>query len=382
MRESTKTPDASPVKVPALTVGLDVADKYTVICAIDAQGEITERSRVRTTPAAVEKRFRGVERCRVVMEVGGHSPWLSRLIEGSGHEVIVAHTRKVRAISTNESKSDDVDAEMLARLGRVDPKLLSPIKHRGPEAQAHLAMLRARDSLVRSRTLLVNHVRGAVKVSGNRIKKCSTESFARQSAESIPESLKEAHAPLLDQIRALTQVISRYDRRVEQLAAKSYPETGLFERIRGVGALTALAFVLVIEDPKRFRKSRMVGAYLGLRPRRAQSGDSDPQRRITKTGDRLLRRLLVSSAHYILGPFGEDCDLRRWGLKLSERGGKNARKRAVVAVARKLAVLLHYVWTTGVVYNPLNNARTGEPSLRDKQHETKKPGQKRALANV
>jgi len=382
MRESIKTPSVAPVTIPALTVGLDVADKYTIICGIDAQGEIVERSRIRTTPAGVEGRFRGVERCRVVLEVGAHSPWLSRLLKDCGHEVIVAHTRKVRAISDNPSKSDDVDAEMLARLGRVDPKLLSPIQHRGPEAQAHLAVLRARDTLVRSRTLLVNHVRGVIKSSGSRIKKCSTESFARQADDDVPESLREALAPMLKLIESLTEEIRRYDRRVEQIANKSYPETELLRNVRGVGALTALAYVLVIEDPKRFKKSRMVGAFLGLRPRRAQSGDKDPQRRITKMGDRMLRRLLVGSAHYILGPFGEDCDMRRWGLKLCERGGKNAKKRAIVAVARKLAVLLHHMWTTGIVYEPLHKASREEPATSVKKHETVKPGRKRALARA
>ena len=379
MREITKTPHASPVTVPVLTVGLDVADKYTVICAINAHGEAVERSRIRTTSAAVERRFRGVERWRVVLEVGAHSPWMSRLLEECGHEVIVANTRKLRAISSNPSKSDDADAEMMARLGRVDPMLLSPIKHRGPEAQAHLSVLRARDVLVRSRTMLINHVRGAIKSGGSRIKKCSAESFARQSDDCIPDSLRGALAPMLQQIQLLTQEIARYDRRVEQLAAKSYPETELLRKVRGVGSLTALAYVLVIEDPARFSKSRKVGAYLGLRPRRAQSGDSDPQRRITKTGDRMLRRLLVGSAHYIMGPFGEDCDLRRWGLKLCERGGKNAKKRAIVAVARKLAVLLHHMWTTGIAYEPLHQA--GD-SGSVKKHETMKPGRRRAMAQA
>ena len=189
MRESIKTPSAAPVTMPAVTAGLDVSDMYTSICVLDAQGETVERSRIRTTPAGVERKFRGVERCRVVLEVGTHSPWLSRLLDDCGHEVIIADPRKVRAISDNPSKSDDVDAEMLARLGRVDPKLLSPIEHRGPEAQAHLAVLRARDALVRSRTLLINHARGAIKSSGSRIKKCSTESFVRQADDDIPDSL-------------------------------------------------------------------------------------------------------------------------------------------------------------------------------------------------
>lgn len=377
MKQITETPDTLPVAIPDLTMGLDVGDRDTVICTIDAHGEVVERSRIRTSAAAVDRKFRDADRCRVVLEVGAHSPWMSRLLGECGHDVIVANTRKLRAISDNPSKSDDVDAEMLARLGRVDPQLLSPIQHRGVEAQAHLSLLRARDALVKSRTLLINHVRGAIKSSGSRVKKCSSDSFARQSAECIPEALKGALAPLLQQIQSLTEEIARYDRHVEQLCSKSYPETELLRKVRGVGALTSLAYVLVIENPARFSKSRRVGAYLGLRPGRSQSGDRDPQQRITKTGDRMLRRLLVSSAQYIMGPFGEDCDLRRWGMKLCERGGKNAKKRAVVAVARKLAVLLHYMWSTGIVYEPLFQAATSGGS---KKNETIKPGPRKVMA--
>ncbi|MDP9474147.1 MAG: transposase [Actinomycetota bacterium] len=157
-------------------------------------------------------------------------------------------------------------------------------------------------------------------------------------------------------IASLTEKIGDYGRRIEELATERYPESELLRQVQGVGALTALTFVLTLEDPQKFGRSRAVGAYLGLAPGNDQSGDSAPQRRISREGDEMLRRLLVGSAQHILGPFGPDSDLRRHGEKIARRGGKNAKKRAVVAVARKLAVLLHRLWSSGEVYEPLYNA--------------------------
>jgi transposase len=276
--------------------------------------------------------------------------------------VIVANPRKVRAIYDSDSKNDHLDAETLARLGRVDPKLLAPIEHRGAGAQADLARIRSRDALVRSRTLLINHVRGAVKSFGGRLPKSSAGAFPRL-AKHIPEELWPALSPLIDTIGRLTAEIRKFDRELEQLAAQKYPETKTLRQVQGVGSLTSLAFVLTIDDPSRFESSREVGAYLGLRPRQDQSGDINRQLGITKAGDTYMRRILVGSAQYILGPFGRDCDLRRWGLELAKRGAKNAKRRAVVAVARKLAVLLHRLLVTGAEYDPLRSAKRKEARL-------------------
>jgi len=335
------------------TIGIDVGDRKSRMCVLDEAGGIVEEASIATTPAAFERRFRGMPRSRISLESGTHSPWLSRLLEDCGHEVIVANPRKLRLIYENESKDDRVDAEYLARVARLDPKLLVPIEHRGTRAQADRELLRARDALVRTRTGLVNHVRGAVKSMGGRIPKCSTESFAEAAAEHVPEELREAIRPLLVAIASHTKAIRAYDKRIDRTAATRYPETKLLKQVSGVGPVTALAYVVTIEDPTRFKKSRSVGSYFGLRPRKNESGDSKPQLRITKTGDGYVRRLLVQSAQYILGPFGEESDLRSWGLSLAQRGGKNAKKRAVVAVARKLSVLLHRLWSRREVYVPL-----------------------------
>jgi transposase len=294
---------------------------------------------------------------RIAIEAGTHSPWVSRVLEEEcGHEVLVANPRKTRLIYTNKRKTDEIDAENLARLARLDPKLLYPLKHRGEDSQAHLALIRSREALVSCRTQLVNHVRGAVKSFGARLPKCPARSFHNKAPEHIPEALWAALGPILETIGSLTQRICEYDRQLEIICQEHYPETGLLRQVEGIGALTALTFVLTLEDPCRFEKSRTVGAYLGLVPARDQSGDRDPQKHISKEGDEMLRKLLVGSAHYILGPFGSNSDLRRHGQRIASRGGKNAKKRAVVAVARKLAVLLHRLWVTAELYEPLYNA--------------------------
>jgi transposase len=173
----------------------------------------------------------------------------------------------------------------------------------------------------------------------------------------VPEDLWPAVGPVLDEVADLTERIRGYDREIEVLSRERFPEAKLLQQVPGVGPITALAFVLTLEDPARFSRSRMVGSYLGLRPRQRESGSRRPELRITKEGDEFLRWLLVQAAHYIVGRFGPDTDLRRWGLRLLARGGKHARQRAAVAVARKLAVLLHQLWVSGSVYEPLRQER-------------------------
>jgi transposase len=342
-----------------MTVGLDLGDKYSYLCVLDTDsGELLEEGRLRTTPDDLGRRFDSGKQMKIAIEVGTHSSWVNRILHDCGHEVVVANPRKTRLIYGDKRKTDELDAQKLARLARVDPELLYPIDHRGEESQAHLAIIRSRDALVRARTQLINHVRGTVKSFGARLPKCSAESFHKKVADALPSELAEALEDVVATIGSLTETIRDYERRIERVCKENYPqETGLLRQVPGVGALTSLTFVLTLEDPDRFEKSRMVGAYLGLVPGKDQSGDRDPGKPISGEGDEMLRRLLVGSAHYILGPFGPDSDLRRHGEKIAARGGKNAKKRAVVAVARKLSVLLHRLWITGEAYEPLRNAR-------------------------
>jgi transposase len=342
---------------PKMTAGLDIGDKYSYLCLLDTDsGEVIEEGRLRTTPEALRRRFASERPLRIAIETGTHSPWVSRLLEECAHEVLVANARKLRLIYASKQKSDEVDAESLARPARVDPRLLYPLKHRGEDAQAHMAIIRSRQALVDCRTQLVNHVRGAVKSFGARLPKCPARSFHKRASEHIPEALWPALGPVLETIASLTQRIRDYERELETISKEHYPETELLRQVEGVGTLTALTFVLTLEDPYRFEKSRSVGAYLGLVPARDQSGDRDPQKHISKEGDEMLRKLLVGSAHYILGPFGSASDLRRHAEKIASRGAKNAKKRAAVAVARKLCVLLHSLWVSGEIYEPLRNA--------------------------
>ena len=344
-----------------MTVGLDLGDRFSHVLVIDAEGQVVEEGRVATGEEALRQRFSGRPPMRIALETGTHSPWVSRLLEQCGHEVVVANSRKLRLIYENPSKDDRVDAFYLARIARVEPALLSPVQHRAASTQKDLALLRSRDALVSARTQLINHVRGQVKSVGGRLPACSTRAFPKKVSEHTPQSLQPALLPVLEQIASLNDRIKGLERQIQVLADESYPQTKLLRQVGGVGPITSLAFVLTVEAPQRFPKSRTVGAFLGLVPGRKQSGGSDPQRRITKQGDRSLRRLLVNAAHYILGPFGPDCDLRRFGLKIASRGGKNARKRAIVAAARKLAVLLHHLWRSAEVYDPLytENHRAG-----------------------
>jgi len=339
-----------------LTIGLDLGDRYSSYCVLDEAGKILLEQKLPTTQETMKQIFGRMARCRIAMETGTHSPWVSRLLTALGHEVIVAHAQNVRLIVKSRRKDDRIDARTLARLARIDPELLSPVRHRSAQAQLHLTEIRARAGLVSARTALINAARGLVKSYGERLRKCGSFQVSREIGSGLSTELREALQPLLREVESLNERIQEYDRRIEKMAKERYPEVALLKQVKGVGDVIATTYVLRIEDPHRFRKSRDAGCFVGLQPGRRNSGESEPQMHISKQGDEYLRTLLVQGAHYILGPFGEDSDLRRWGQKLAERGGKNAKKRAVVAVARKLAVLLHRLWVSGEVYEPLRNS--------------------------
>jgi transposase len=289
---------------------------------------------------------------RVALEVGTHSPWVSRYLAGLGHEVVVANPRKVQLITHSVRKNDRIDAERLARLARVDPKLLSPIRHRGEQVQADLAVIRARAELVDTRTKLINSARGLAKPMGERLKDCDAEQAGEALGEGMSEATRKVIGPLLKTIEAIHKEIRGYDQQIQEIAGR-YPEIELLTVIHGVGTLIALTFVLTLEDAERFAHSRDVGAFVGLQPKQRDSGNSQPEMGISKAGDRLLRRYLVQGAHGILRQGAPESDLQRWALKKLEGGnGKRAKRRMVVAVARKLAVLMHHLWATGEVYDP------------------------------
>jgi transposase len=342
-------------------IGIDLGDKKSNYCIIDKNAEIVAEGSMATTVTEFDMYFKAMPRSRIALEVGTHSPWTSSLLEKLGHSVCVANPRKVGGgKKKGNRKNDKLDARTLARLLKADPKLLYPIQHRGEKARHSLVLLRARQAVLEVRTKLICAVRGLVKSDGKRLPRCSAESFHKIERTEVPEALRHTLEPLFKQIEFLTEQLKEYGKEVKRMCKEAYPETEILRQPDGVGPIVSLAYILTIENPGRFAKSRDVGAYLGLIPRQYESGDSRPQMRITKTGDRMMRALLVQSAQYILGPFGKDSDLKRHGLKIAARGGKNAKKRAITAVARKLSVLLHSLWVTGEVYEPLRNSTPKE----------------------
>jgi transposase len=353
-----------------LTVGLDLGDRSSRYCILNEAGEKASEDQLSTTKAGLDAIFGRMAACRIALEVGTHSPWVSRHLAGLGHEVIVANPRKVRLITQSVKKNDRMDAEQLARLARVDPALLSPIRHRGPEAQADLAVIRARADLVDCRTKLINTARGLTKPMGERLKSCDADYVKESLADELSEATQRVIRPLLKSVEEMSKQIRVYDEKIQEIE-KGYPETKVLKQVNGVGTLIALTFILTLEDAERFVHSRDVGPYLGLTRKLRESGESQPELGISKAGDMLLRRLLVQAAHCILRDGAPDSDLRMWGLTkvqagAGKKGSKKRKKKAAVAVARKLAVLLHRLWVTGEVYDPEYNRKAVAAAAKGK----------------
>jgi len=341
---------------PDVTVGMDLSDRSAKAVVLNADGVEIDRLSLNLTRKDLESFFKRLPPGRVVFETGTQSPWISWLVKEIGHEAVVANTR---TSSKSFKKTDELDAEGLARKGRSSPEDLHPIEHRSREVFLHRAVLTIRDGFVRARTLMVNLARNQPKPFGYRLPSSSTRAFKESLLGDLPQEIALLLKPVFEMVSVLNELIARCDKTIEKLCEKKYPDTQKVRQVNGVGPITALAFVLAIEDPKRFKKSRDVGAYFGLAPRVQQSGEWDPQLGISKAGNRVVRRLLVGSAHYIMGKFGEDCYLQRFGRALARRGGKSAKKRAAGAVARKLAVLLHRLWVSGDPYDPMRNTPKG-----------------------
>ena len=352
-----------------LTVGLDLGDRSSRYCILNEAGDKASEDQLPTTKAGLDSLFAKMAPGRIALEVGTHSPWVSRQTGSVRTRSDRGEpARKVQLITQSVKKNDRMDAEQLARLARVDPKLLAPIRHRGPEAQADLAVIRARAELVDCRTSLINTARGLTKPMGERLKKCDADYVKESLADGLSEATQQAIRPLLKSVEEMTKQIGGYDKKIQEIE-KRYPETKVLKQVNGVGTLIALTFILTLEDAERFVHSRDVGPYLGLTRKLRDSGESQPELGISKAGDVLLRRLLVQAAHCILRDGAPDSDLRAWGLTkvqagaragAGKKGSKRRKKKAAVAVARKLGVLLHKLWVTGEVYDPHYNRKAVE----------------------
>src|SRR2546425_13026753 len=235
-----------------LTIGVDLGDRWSFYCVLDEAGKIILEQKVPTTPEAMKQTFSRIPQSRIALETGTHSPWVSRLLTELEHEVIVAHAQKVQLITKSNRKDDRHDARTLARLARIDPELLGPVRHRSVQAQIHLTVIRARAELVSARTALVNAARGLAKSFGERLPKCGTQQVSRKSAEGLSAELREVLQPLLKEIESLNARIKEYDERMERIAKESYPQVELLKQVKGVGTQIALTYVLTLDDPHRF----------------------------------------------------------------------------------------------------------------------------------
>ncbi|MEE8469078.1 MAG: IS110 family transposase [Planctomycetota bacterium] len=334
---------------------MDLGSRESAFCVVDPSGERLREGGMKTTQAEMRSFFKAEPTSRVVIEASSPSRWIAELATASGHEVVVANPREFRLIAESHRKSDRNDARILADFGQFRPHLLHPIKLRGLKCQIARSTLAARTHAVRQRTLLINLIRAQVHNLGESLSECSARTFHKTAPERIPAILRPALDPLIEVLIAVTRAVAKYDREIDRLCEENFPETSMLQQISGVGPNTSLAFVATIEDPARFPKSRDVGAYVGLVSKSRNSGSKEPQLRISKRGDKGLRRLLVNAAAYITGPRGNDSDLQRYGQRLKARGGQASKGKARIAVARKLSVLLHRLWITGEVYEPLRN---------------------------
>lgn len=329
-------------------IGLDLGGRFTHFCALDAAGDVVERGHFRTSPEELAIWSAARSRVRVALETGTHAGWVARILVSDGHTVVVANSRHVRAVSQNQRKCDAADAETLARLLRVDASLLRPVSAVLERDAIAITIVRARAHLVDQRTAMINHVRGVARAHGVTLRSVDAARFDRVVGD-LPADLRSATGGITNVIAAVNAEVAVLDTTIAQICADAYPETRLLRTIPGVGAVVALYFVLVVADPARFGKRRDVGAYVGLTPRRYQSGETDRQLPVSKSGDAYLRRLLVAAARSHLRA-GSGA-LREWGTRRAAGGAAN-RRRAVVGVARKLSILMHRLWSTGEEFRP------------------------------
>ncbi len=351
-------------EIPKETIGIDLGDRTHRICINDRLGMIVEERAIENNRLALTALAHQHPEARFVMEVGTHSPWISALLRELGCEVIVGNARKLKAISEHERKNDELDARTLAKIGRMDVDLLYPINHVSQEALKDRLVISTRENLVNERKRLIQSIRGSVKAHGERIDTCDAKVFPRRARIDLADDCEilSTIEPTLKCIETMNESIAELDEKLATLSSEKYPITAILRQITGVGPITAIAFVLAVEDPWRIVGTRNIGAYFGLVPGRDQSGASDPQKGISKTGNDYMRKLLTQCAQYIMGAHGPDCDLRRHGMRRAAQGGdtkkaaKGAKKKAITAVARKLAVLLLSLWKSGATYEPLRNA--------------------------
>lgn len=339
------------------TIGMDLGAGKSAFCILTPDGKRREEGELPTRQLEMQTFFAFQPPSRVVIEASGPSRWVAEVATSCGHEVVVANPREFRLIAESHRKTDRNDARILADFGQIRPSLLHPVQLRGLKCQIARTLLSARSLLVSQRTRLINVIRANVRNLGQPLPTGSAACFHRKAKELIPTELQPSLSPLMEILESLGKAIATYDKEIERTCKEDFPETSILLQVPSVGPNTALCFIATIEDPHRFRSSRDVGAYVGLVAMQRSSGSKNPQLRISKRGDKLLRRLLVNSASHVMGGKAIDSDLKRYGERMKGRGGQAAAGKARIAVARKIAILLHRLLITGEVYEPLRNSQ-------------------------
>ena len=329
------------------TIGMDVSDRKTQVCVMAGTArkpKIIMETTIPTTKEGLAKFLSAQDRSApVAFEAGTHCRWMNEVAEGMGFKVYVANPCRLRMITESKTKNDVNDARMLARLALSDPGLLHPVKLRGPGHQKMLNLHEMRNLLVKQRTGIVVQLRAVAKSMGFRIVKCQAASFHNLDRKAWPKDLNDIAWPMIKNLEQLAVTIKTYEKQIRELAETPTfkAQVGRLMEIRYVGLYVATGFVAVTGgDMDRFEKPRDIGPWLGVTPKQDQSGDIDRQCRITKAGSPFMRRLLVESAQMILRDGSSDTDLKAKGLRICARGAKIAKRKAVTAVARSLAVLM------------------------------------------
>lgn len=324
--------------------GLDVSDKLTHVCVTDASGLVLWAGSCATDPEVIARtlKSRAPGLARVILETGPLSAFLYHGLVERGVPAICVCARHAKGVlSARVNKSDPHDAEGLSQMARTG--WFKAIRIKDEATHMDRARLKIRDQLIDARQAMAGQLRGLLKLFGLRLGQATTPGKRRERLEALfaqkPE-LAPILGPLIESIEALEVQIARSSRALVA-AAQADPVTARLMTAPGVGPITALVFKTSIEDPGRFARGEDAGAFAGLAPRRNQSGERDCKGRISKAGDPMLRSALYEAANCLLARVKRPCALRDWGQKLAQAKGP---KRARVAVARKLAILLHRLW--------------------------------------
>lgn len=327
--------------------GIDLASKSSAICILGSNGEILFEGACPTDEDGFRQALKSWRTLHCVIEASPLSEWVARMLESLGHEVVVIDPRRAKAIITSKKKTDKLDARNLARMGRTG--WYTQVHRKTEEARLLRSHLKARKGLIDAQRQQNNRIRGLLRAHGIKVGQVSSGRFEGHVDKLVRRkcpALITAIRPLLDLWVSIRESLTVMTKGVKQMA-KQDATCQLLMSAPGVGPMVASAYVATIDDPSRFRRGAQVAAYLGLVPSIIQSGESEYRGRITKEGDRLLRWLLVEAAHVLLTRSGTDSALKRWGKRLEKREGSS---KAKVAVARKLAIVLHRIWLTGEPY--------------------------------